>query len=177
MLGSCSIRLPSSLISNLSPLQGFPHHDSTLILFLFIFLAVFLSRYKVVKVCEVVSSPGPSASWGHPFNFFHCLLLSLSSWSAVFSWVPWKQTQRPVTWRLMGREGALHLQGSEKTGWTEIQLQWICSRPHGALTNGSKGPGPSTALALPRGPGCSSFPRLSLPLLCGSVGFAVAVVS
>lgn len=93
--GSCYIRLPSSLLSNLPPLQGFPHNSVHSLLFLFIFLAFFLSRHKVVKVHEVVSSLGPSGSWGHPFSFFHFLLPDSSSWSTVFGWVPWKQTQRP----------------------------------------------------------------------------------
>lgn len=120
--GPCYIRLPSSLLSNLPPLQGFPHNSVHSLLFLFIFLAFFLSRHKVVKVHEVVSSLGPSGSWGHPFSSFHFLLPDSSSWSTVFGWVPWKQTQRPGYMQVNGKWRCSHLQGSEKTGWTERNL-------------------------------------------------------
>lgn len=107
---------------------------------------------------------------------FCCSIHPLEAQSSAGS--PGNRLRGQVTWRLMGREGALTCKEVRRqVERREIQLQWICSWPHGALTNGSKGPDPSTALALPRGPCRGSFPRLSLPPLYGSVGFAVAVVS
>lgn len=91
---------------------------------------------------------------------------------------PGNRLRGQVTCRLMGTEGALTCKEVRRqVEWREIHLQWVCSRPHRALTNGGKGPAPSTPLALPRRPCCGSFHGLLLPRLSGCLLCCCSVAS